>query len=302
MKSIVFICFYFGKFPEWFHIYFESIRRNSTIDFIFYTDCDFEKYAASNVIFNKITYEEYIQLIIKKTGINFTPANSYKLCDFRPLLATIHLEDIKDYDFYGYADLDLIFGDIRSFYTDKILSKYDVISTHSNTLSDHCILFRNNEVNRNMYRQIGGWKEKLTSSYCVGIGEENLFKAYLKYIENQNKRWKGFFKYVYNFFGLKLYLKEQYTTPFTPIPWIDGSVYGNQPNTWFYFNGKISNSRDGNKNFIYLHFMNFKSSKYRHDGSEAPWENQNQICFASVNDMVNGICINSQGIYPKEFN
>jgi len=298
MKSIAIICFYFGKFPEWFDLYFESLRRNPTIDFIFYTDCDFEEYTSENVFFNKISYEEYVQLIIKNTGVHFTPANSYKLCDFRPLLATIHFEAIKGYDFYGYADLDLIFGDIRSFYTPEILDTYDVISTHEITLSDHCILFRNTELNRNMYQKIGGWKEKLEASYCVGIGEENLFNAYSKYIKEQNGRWKGIYKYLNRFFGLKIYLKEQYTTPFTPIPWTDGTVYGQQPDIWYYKNGRITNDRDGERNFIYLHFMNFKSSKYRHDGSTAPWENELAICFAKVEDMKNGIVINSQGILP----
>lgn len=34
-------------------------------------------------------------------------------------------EYIKDYDFWGHCDADLIFGDIRKFVTDDILNKYD---------------------------------------------------------------------------------------------------------------------------------------------------------------------------------
>lgn len=300
MKSIVFICFYFGKFPEWFELYFETLRLNSTIDFVFYTDCDYEEFSSSNVIFNKISYEDYVFKVIHKTGIDFTPANPYKLCDFRPLLATIHNEDIKDYDFYGYADLDLIFGDIRSFYTDELLNKYDVLSTHAHTLSDHCVLFRNIDLNINMYKQIGGWAEKLASPHCVGIGEDNLFQAYQKYELNQFKRFRGFYKYIYKFRGLKLYLKEQYTTPFTPIPWINGEINESQPSSWFYKDGNITNSRDKNRNFLYLHFMNFKSSKYRHDGSIAPWEGLGKVCYASKSDMIKGLSINDKGIFPLD--
>jgi hypothetical protein len=300
MKSIVFICFYFGKFPEWFELYFETLRLNSTIDFVFYTDCDYEEYSSHNVTFNKISYEDYVFKVIQKTGIDFTPANPYKLCDFRPLLATIHNEDIKDYDFYGYADLDLIFGDIRSFYTDELLNKYDVFSTHAHTLSDHCVLFRNIDLNINMYNQIGGWAEKLSSPYCVGIGEDNLFLAYEKYKLNQFKRFRGIYKYIYKFRGLKLYLKEQYTTPFTPIPWINGEINEFQPSSWFYKDGKITNSRDKNRNFLYLHFMNFKSSKYRHDGSIAPWEGLRKVCYATKSDMIKGLSINDKGIFPLD--
>jgi hypothetical protein len=62
--------------------------------------------------------------------------------------------------------------------------------------------------------------------------------------------------------------------------------------------GKITNSRDENRCFIYLHFMNFKSKNYRHDGSEQPWKSGNTICFASKNDMDKGIVINLEGIFP----
>ena len=89
---------------------------------------------------------------------------------------------------------------------------------------------------------------------------------------------------------------EQYTTPFTSIPWIDASVNSHQPDEWFYKDGDITNSRDGQRKFIYLHFMNFKSSTYRHDGTKAPWEGLQSICFVSVVDMKKGIKIDNLGI------
>ena len=96
-----------------------------------------------------------------------------------------------------------------------------------------------------------------------------------------------------------MYLVEQYTTPFTPIPWTDGSINSSQPDIWYYRNGEIANSRDGDRRFIYLHFMNFKSSLWRHDGTKAPWEGLKQISCASVSDMFgNGMIINRSGIMP----
>lgn len=44
--------------------------------------------------------------------------------------------------------------------------------------------------------------------------------------------------------------------------------------------------------------MNFKSSTWRHDGTEAPWKNLKQICFADVNSLKTGIMINNEGIRP----
>ena len=91
---------------------------------------------------------------------------------------------------------------------------------------------------------------------------------------------------------------EQYTTPFTDIQWIDGSANCNQPDTWFYIDGNITNSRDEESEFMYLHFMNFKNSQWRHDGTKAPWEGKEKICFAKPEDMTNGIKIDINGITP----
>jgi len=44
--------------------------------------------------------------------------------------------------------------------------------------------------------------------------------------------------------------------------------------------------------------MNFKSSRWRHDGTRAPWEGVNPICRASPRDMKTGIVIDESGIAP----
>jgi hypothetical protein len=309
MKKITILIPYFGKFPEWSDLYFETIRRNPTINFIFYTDCDFEKYKnIKNCDFKEITFQEYIENARKAINLDFSPANAYKLCDFRPLYATIHYEDIKDSDFYGWTDMDLLFGDIRSFYTDEILSNYDVISTHEIRISGHFAVFRNTKRNRNTYKKIYSWKDKLKHPYFVGNDEHGLTNAYTmtvfdKFNEKFNKqidnRITGYLKKRKK---RKLYLREQYTTPFTTIPWIDDTTNSEQPETWFYKDGTITNSRDGSRSFIYIHFMNFKNSQYRHDKTKAPWEGKDKICFANIKDMESGIVVNPKGIFPIDIN
>lgn len=293
--SICLIIPYFGKFPEWFPLFFETLRRNSTIDFIFFTDCDVSQYNSPNVTFHSISYDDYVSLVNNKAPIRFAPETPYKLCDIRPLYGLIHYEEIKGYDFYGHTDVDLLFGEIRSFYTDQILSKYDVLSTHEHLISGHLGLFRNTKVNRTMYAKLGGWKQKLESSEHIGI-DESIIKAYQKPFVPRTL----LEKISHRFFRLspRLYLKEQYTTPFTHIPWIDGTTYSNQPDVWYYKDGSITNERDGSHSFMYLHFMNFRSDNYRADGSKAPWVGKQKICYATVEDMASGIKICPEGILP----
>jgi len=303
-KSIIILIPYFGRWPEWFSLFIETIKRNSTIDFLFYTDCDTSLLDAPNIKVRSLTFSDYVLFANQVTGLNFNPPNAYKLCDLRPLFGYIHRVDFKDYDFYGWCDVDLLFGDIRSFYTDELLAKYDVFSTHSHRISGHFALFRNNEKNQTMYRKIYRWKEALYHPEFVGIDEHGITNAYVQNILHKVNDKFNFglpekFLNKLSFYKIrKLYLKEQYTTPFIPRPWLDGTLNSQQPDTWYYINNKITNNRDVARNFIYIHFMNFKSSQWRHDGTKAPWEGKEKICFATPKDMDKGIIIDNYGIRP----
>jgi hypothetical protein len=295
--SICILIPYFGRLPEWFSLYFETLKRNETIDFLFFTDCDTAAFQAPNVKFHQMTFGEYVDLVNSRADLGFAPLNAYKLCDLRPFFGLVHYLEIRTYDFYGYCDVDLFLGDIRSFYTNVLLKKFDVFSTHEQIISGHFALFRNTPMNRTMGFELGGWKEKLHAKEHLGI-DELMLKAYRKVYLRVSQMANPLLRFLHSRRLSRLFLREQYTSPFTPIPWLDGSLNSAQPDIWYYRDGKITNSRDGNREFMYLHFMNFKSSKYRHDNTPAPWEGKPRICFATPEDMKKGIKISPEGIFP----
>ena len=301
-NKIALILPYFGKWPDWVNLLFESIRRNDTIDFLIYTDCDYSKFQNPNIKFTSISFEDYCGLIREKLQVSFSPSGPYKLCDMKPFYGFIHEKEISTYDFYGYFDSDLIFGDIRSFYSDNLLDQFDLISTHEVRISGHFALFRNNKENRTKFLKIYNWEEEVAKPDFVGIDEHGLTNAYLlTFLDRVNEKfgWN-----INNYFTRllakrkrnRLYFKEECTTPFTVIPWFDGTVQADQPSHWEYKDGVITNERD-DRNFVYLHFMNFKSSKYRFDGRKGPWEGK-EFVFAGATDMKRGITISENGIFP----
>lgn len=303
LYRILFIVPYFGEWPEWMELHLDSIKRNPTIDFLFITDCETSVLSEiKNVRVQKSAFETYIHRFKKVLDKELDIPNPYKLCDLRPLFGLIHNDIIKNYDFYGWTDMDILFGNIREFYTDAILSKYDVLSTHAHTISGHMALFRNNRKNREMYKNIYDWEGALQNAEFVGIDEHGITNAYLYTFWDKVKFKSGFEMHpkINDFFKKqrkkRMYMIEQFTTPFTPLPWIDGSMNSNQPSTWFYKDGEITNSRDGSRKFMYLHFMNFKSSKWRHDGTPAPWEKLENYVNAEPQDMERGIRIDKEGI------
>jgi hypothetical protein len=296
--SILILYPYFGKLPEWFDLFHETLLRNADVDFLFFTDVEFDRYTAPNVQHRSMSLSDYAQLCSQKLGINVVLENSYKICDLRPFFGRIHANEIKGYDFYGYGDIDLLFGDIRSFYSSQILNRYDVLSTHPDMLSGHFCLFRNSEFNRTLsFNIIEDFEEKFFSAQNFGLDEAPLLNLYLKTNARLRESRIPVWKYIKARRAAKLYLKEQYTTPFIPKPWTDGSLNSAQPSEWMYRDGLITNNRDIGRNFIYLHFMNFKSSAYRADNTPAPWEGK-KICFAQAEDMKRGVSIGPLGMYP----
>lgn len=296
--SILVLFPYFGTLPEWFDLFHYTLVRNPSIDFLFFTDIDLKAYKAPNVDYIPMRLDEYAQLASLKIGIPIELKSSYKICDLRPFFGVIHEEHIKGYDFYGHGDVDLLFGDVRSFYSNETLHEYDVLSTHADVLSGHFCLFRNIRFNRGlMLKNICDFQEKLDCSENLGIDEGPLLKLY----QMANRRFTSskipIWKHIKSKRAANLYLKEQYTTPFIPKPWTDGSLNSGQPSEWVYRDGLITNDRDIGRNFIYLHFMNFKSSAFRADNTPAPWEGK-KICFAKAEHMKRGVSIGSSGIHP----
>lgn len=294
---------YFGSWPAWIDLFFETARRNARIDFLIVTDCDAARFAAPNIHIRPASFQAYVERARSWLGLPFDPPDAYKLCDLRPMFGALHEEELSGYEFYGWCDTDLLLGDIRSVYTDAVLARYDVLSTHADRISGHFALFRNTRRNRTMYRRIYDWQRYLMAPEYIGLDEHGITNAYLMTIFDKANE-----KFGWTLDGpvtrrcarrrrRRMYLTEQYTTPFLPRPWLDHSLDSAQPDEWFYRDGHITNSRD-DREFMYLHLMNFRSRRWRHDGTRAPWEDVSPIVRAGPADMATGIVIDRSGIAP----
>ena len=126
MKSILVIHPYFGKFPDIFPFWLESCILNTSIDFLIVTDQIIET-SSPNIHVLKTTLPDVKKKIENVLNMPVWLEKPYKLCDFRPLYGMVFSEYTKKYDFWGYCDCDLIFGNIRYFLTEEVLNNYDYI-------------------------------------------------------------------------------------------------------------------------------------------------------------------------------
>lgn len=127
MYSIAYVVPYFGKFPKGFQFWLLSCKCNPSIDWLIFTDDKTPYDYPENV---KVTYWTFDQMKKKAQAIYDFPIfleRPYKLCDFKPAYGEIFADELKDYDFWGHCDIDLVWGNIRKFYTDAVLGQYEKV-------------------------------------------------------------------------------------------------------------------------------------------------------------------------------
>lgn len=143
LKSICIIIPYFGKWPKWFDKFIISCKYNPTINWLIVSNNNSPEVLPNNIKFYKISLNKFNELAGYQLGIKTKIYHPYKICDFKPSFGNIFNSEIKEYDFWGYSDLDLVYGDIRKFISSNILEKYDIISPNSSFIPGHFCLFKN---------------------------------------------------------------------------------------------------------------------------------------------------------------
>ena len=254
--SIAILLPYFGDWPFWIELFIASCRKNPSIDFYFFSDCGRLESFPDNVKYQEISFDEYKALVSEKLGIIFNPVSAYKLCDLKPAYGFIHEDVVRGYDFFGFGDLDLVYGDLRKLYTREDLRRYDLISNHATRVSGHLTLIRNTKKMSNAFRRISGWQSLLASDEHLAVDEKAFSRLFVKH-----KNFPCFLRPLCNLFyplARRSKFVERYTTPNGYVAWRDGSY--DFPEEWFWRNGVISNSLDSEGYYPYFHFLVWKEN------------------------------------------
>lgn len=138
MKSIAYMVPYFGRLPEGFDLWLISAGANPSIDWIIFTDdrTDYNYPVNVKVIYQ--SYDSFVERIKAHFDFPVKIDRPWKLCEFRPAYGEIFADELEGYDYWGHCDLDLLWGNIRAFITDDILSRYEKIG-----FQGHSTLYKN---------------------------------------------------------------------------------------------------------------------------------------------------------------
>ena len=231
MNKIAIICPYFGKFPSNISITLESMKKNNFIDWYIFTDIKKCYGNYENIKFIKYSFSDIKKLIKEKIGTSID--NIYKICDYKPTYGYLFESYIMNYEYWGYCDLDIVFGDLFKFFSVDKLNNYSKIYDLG-----HLSIFKNTKEIRECFKRFK-YKNKtyidiLNSKYIFvfdetydknhkginGILEEMGYKIYgirneyadldVKY----NNFYPNYFEktkyYYFIYINNKLYLRKLY--------------------------------------------------------------------------------------------
>ena len=287
-QSIAILIPYFGQWPAWIDFFVESCRANRSIDWILFGDAEPPENRAPNVRHVRISFDDYKSLAGDALGISLRTDKPYKLCDLKPALAHVHADLVRGYDFVGFGDLDVIYGDIRAFYDRDLLDRFDVLSSHPDRVSGHFCLMRNRDDVVGAFKRSRGWKAAMEQPDYVDFDERSFYNLL------RGPRTRLFGKWGHP--PIRCLFREAYSTP-----------AATNEMRWYWEKGRLTNEFYPHHPFLYLHFMSWHSNKWHgsqthvQPGAAAPWSRLPQVVRMDWRDARrNGFMISPDGIEPIE--
>lgn len=145
---IIVIIPYFGPLPNYFDLWLTTAAANADIDWLIITDQDVES-PSSNVTIAQSSLGAISRKFQQLVDFPISLDHPFKLCDFRPAYGQAFPEFTEGYSFWGHADVDVIWGRLRTFVTDEILDANDRVFG-----GGHFSLYRNQDSVNNAFRLV----------------------------------------------------------------------------------------------------------------------------------------------------
>ncbi len=239
-----------GPLPSYFNYYTETCKKNKSIHYIIINDTISKTYHDENIEFIKLNLEELNAIVTESLKHKITLVNAWKINEVKPLFGKLFKEQLKDYDFWGWCDLDIIWGDVRSFLNEKMLGEYDVITSKTNWTAGHFTLLRNNEYCNNLYNANPGIIKLLNSTTYYAFEECcHRWEGEINSIEYLAKNNLNISMYdIVKNAELKNEIQAHFKNIIREYP---------EPINYIYSNSKLTDL-DGNLEFMYYHLITVK--------------------------------------------
>lgn len=260
--SICIVLCYYGTFPNTFQLYLDSCAFNSTINWLLVTDEENlqRKYTVpQNLTVLNMELKDVEKLASKKMGFDVCIPTPYKLCDYKVAYGLIFEDYLKEYEWWGYGDCDVVYGDLRKFFTSERIEKYDKIYPLG-----HLSILKNNDACKRAFLLSAPKTYDARSVYSqpntVGFDEHNGIN--MKMFENGMKvDLTNDFVDRSTFFKRFCTIDKKDITPYFYEPWVDKVrfIKNRKRQLFVWKNGHayqyyVKNNKICSKELCYIHY------------------------------------------------
>lgn len=175
----VFLITEFGSPFEWTDKYIDNIGKLGQYGWYWkiFTPNKY-KNVPDNVEIVDMTAEQYAELVEKKLGIKpnlfITDKGipSIHITDFYIFSGVVFEDYIKDFDWWGITNMDVVYGRLDHFISDEILNTAEIFTDDVHAINGVFSLFKNIPKINNLYQEISNWKDFITQSPCKRCTED----------------------------------------------------------------------------------------------------------------------------------
>ena len=169
--SVKLITIWSGPLPGYLPIYFGTVNKNPTIDFIFVADSPEPGPLPKNIQWIEMSFPGLLGYFGENIGCNVSGAIPFKMCDFKPAFGDAFKDVLNDCDFWGHIDCDVVLGDLRFFLSQDRLENYDILFFKGHGfIHGPLTLWRNSSYVNQLYQR-SPWQEIFKSDQYVGFDE-----------------------------------------------------------------------------------------------------------------------------------
>lgn len=104
---------------------------------------------------------DFQEISSEKLGFKIEFSDPYKICDFKPMFGFIFKEYLKEFDYWGFCDIDTIFGDIGTRMNELLEDSPDVLSAYREFIAGPFSIFKNNDHINELFKNCPDYRQIL---------------------------------------------------------------------------------------------------------------------------------------------
>lgn len=141
--AVCFLIPYWGSLPSYAELFLESCRFNRRIHVILFLDQETSFQLPENVeavILPRFQLQDRLE---SYGGLRLGACGGHKLCDFKPHYGSIFQDFTAPYPWWGFCDLDMMFGDVDRWVVETLDESCNVYTAHDRIIAGHFTVVRN---------------------------------------------------------------------------------------------------------------------------------------------------------------